>query len=179
MVFDRFSDRSRKMMGLARQVSQEWNHEYIGTEHILLGLLDGEGSLALDILRDMGVDLDALRKSVTSRMTPGDEPVSTGQIPFTPRGKDVLERALLEASNLGHNWIGSEHLLAGLAQAGGIVGEALAEAKVDRDDVHQAIRKRERDGGYVGPAPSVDVLALELSRLKARVDELERRLNEE
>jgi len=182
-MFDRFTDDARKLMGHARQQSQSWKHDYIGTEHILLGMLELEGSRALEILRDLGASPEAIRKNVLKRLTLGEVEVTMGQIPFTPKAKEALEHSLVVASNWGHNYIGSAHLLVGLIRAGGIASDALAEAEVTLPDFGGA--------AVSGPSPeppSADVkdfgqqireLTDEIASLKARVAELERRLHEE
>ncbi|MCD5397998.1 ATP-dependent Clp protease ATP-binding subunit [candidate division NPL-UPA2 bacterium] len=113
-MFDRFTERVRKVMVLARQEARRLNHDYIGVEHFLLGLIKmGEG-LAIDILQGLGVDLDSLRLEVERTIKSGPSTLTVGEIPFTPRSKKVLELAVDEARNLGHNYVGTEHLLLGL-----------------------------------------------------------------
>jgi ATP-dependent Clp protease ATP-binding subunit ClpC len=116
-MFDRFSERARKTMSFARQEAQRFHHDYIGTEHMLLGLLDEGTGVAVQALRDLGAESDAVRAAVEKIVKTGSRPVPTGQIPFTPRGKRVLEFSLEEAQSLGHDHIGTEHLLLGLARA--------------------------------------------------------------
>jgi ATP-dependent Clp protease ATP-binding subunit ClpA len=113
-MFDRFTDRARKVMGFSRQECQRFHHDYIGPEHILLGLiLDGCG-VAADVLKNLDVDPKRLRREVEKHITHGNTMVTMGQIPFTPRAKRVLEFSFEEANDLGHNYIGTEHLLLGL-----------------------------------------------------------------
>ncbi len=113
-MFDRFTDRARKVMGLARQEAQRLNHEYIGTEHILLGLVQEGSGVAANVLKNLDIDLKKIRQEVEKIVKSGPNMVTMGQLPFTPRAKKVLELALEEASNLGHNYIGTEHILLGL-----------------------------------------------------------------
>ena len=113
-MFDRFTDRARRVMGLARQEAQRFNHEYIGTEHILLGLIQEGSGVAANVLRNLDIDLDKIRREVEKIVQSGPSMVTMGQLPFTPRAKKVLELSVEEASNLGHNYIGTEHLLLGL-----------------------------------------------------------------
>ena len=113
-MFDRFTDRARKVMGLARQEAQRLNHEYIGTEHILLGLVQEGSGVAANVLKNLDIDLKMIRHEVEKIVKTGPSMVTMGQLPFTPRAKKVLELALEEASHLGHNYIGTEHILLGL-----------------------------------------------------------------
>src|SRR5262249_10029762 len=114
-MFDRFSDRARKVMGLSRQEAQRFNHEYIGTEHILLGLVKEGHGVAAKVLADLSVDSKSVRAAIVGIVKTGPgKMVTMGQLPFTPRAKKVLELSLEEASNFGHDYIGTEHLLLGL-----------------------------------------------------------------
>jgi ATP-dependent Clp protease ATP-binding subunit ClpA len=139
-VFDRFTDRARKALGYSRQESQRCNHDYIGPEHILLGIiLEGTG-VAADVLKNLDVDANRLRQETERRMAYGTTMVTMGQLPFTPRGKKVLELALDEASGLGHNYIGTEHLLLGLIrEETGIAAHALQAVHVRLDDVREEV----------------------------------------
>lgn len=138
-MFDRFSERARKSMGLARQEAQRFSHDYIGPEHILFGLCltDGVGA---HILRNLETSLVQLQKTLESKIALGDTMVTMGQIPFTPRGKYVLEQALAEASSLGHSWIGTEHLLIGIIRENeSPAAEALREMNVNLPDVREEL----------------------------------------
>jgi ATP-dependent Clp protease ATP-binding subunit ClpC len=116
-MFERFTDRSRRVVVLAQEAARTLNHNYIGTEHLLLGLLhEGEG-VAASALRALGVSLDAARQQVEDVVGTGTS-APAGSIPFTPRAKRVLELALREALRLGHNFIGTEHILLGLLREG-------------------------------------------------------------
>ncbi|MDO8349249.1 MAG: Clp protease N-terminal domain-containing protein, partial [Planctomycetota bacterium] len=131
-MFDRFTDRAKKCMSLARKAALAWSHEYIGTEHLLLGLLDEGTSVACNVLRSMQVDAARLRALVDARVNRGRHPVTMDQLPFTPRAKKVLELAMEEASAIGHSYIGTEHLLLGLlGEARGVAAFALRECGVD------------------------------------------------
>jgi ATP-dependent Clp protease ATP-binding subunit ClpA len=139
-VFDRFSDRARKVMGLARQEAQRFNHDYIGTEHILLGLVQEGSGVAASVLKNLDVDLKKIRQEVEKLVSTGTTRVTTGQLPFTPRAKKVLELSLAEAGVLGHRWIGTEHLLLGLvAEREGIAAQALRNLKVEVEDVRTGV----------------------------------------
>ena len=139
-MFDRFTDRARKVMGLARQEAQRFNHDYIGTEHILLGLIQEGSGVAADVLKSLDVDLKKIRQEVEKLVSHGTTMVTMGQLPFTPRAKKVLELALEEASNLGHNYIGTEHLLLGLIrEQEGIAAQVLQNIKVRLEDVREEV----------------------------------------
>jgi len=106
-MFDRFTDRARKVMGLARQEAQRFNHDYIGTEHVLLGLVQEGSGVAASVLKNLDIDLKKIRLEVEKLVSNGTTMVTMGQLPFTPRAKKVLELSLEEASNLGHTYIGT------------------------------------------------------------------------
>jgi ATP-dependent Clp protease ATP-binding subunit ClpC len=113
-MFDRFSEDARKAMSASRQAAQEFKHDYIGTEHMLLGVVASDGTVAATALRELGVDPDRVRAEVEKIVRPGPHTIQMGQLPFTPRGKRVLELALQEAQEAGHHHIGTGHLLLGL-----------------------------------------------------------------
>ena len=139
-MFDRFTDRARKVMGLARQEAQRFNHDYIGTEHILLGLIQEGNGVAADVLKSLDVDLKKIRQDVEKLVSHGTMMVTLGQLPFTPRGKKVLELALEEARSLGHNYIGTEHLLLGLIrEQAGIAAKVLKNLNVSLGDVREEV----------------------------------------
>ena len=143
-MFDRFTDHARKVMGLARQESLRFKHDYIGTEHMALGLIQEGSGVASDVLKNLDVDPKEIRKRVEKAVTPGATTITTGQLPFTPRGKKVLEFALEEATTFGHNYIGTEHLLLGLIREGsGIAAKVLADIGVDpeatRKEIHELV----------------------------------------
>jgi len=114
-VFERFTERARNVVVYAQDEARSLRHNYIGTEHLLLGLLREEEGLAARLLASLGVTLEDVREQVGRIVGEGDE-VSSGQIPFTPRGKKVLELSLREAKSLGHNYIGTEHVLLGIVR---------------------------------------------------------------
>ena len=114
-MFERFTEPARHVVVLAQEEARALKHNYIGTEHLLLGLLREWDGLAARVLDSLGVTIQEVRAQVASIVGQGDN-VTTGQIPFTPRGKKILEHALKEARELGHNYIGTEHLLLGLAR---------------------------------------------------------------
>jgi len=113
-MYERFTDRARKVMQLANQEAQRFNHEYIGTEHILLGLTKEGAGVAANVLKNLNVDLRKIRIEVEKIVQSGPAMVSMGKLPQTPRVKKVIEYAIEEARNLNHNYVGTEHLLLGL-----------------------------------------------------------------
>ena len=139
--FDKFTDRARKVLTLAQDEAQRFNHNYIGTEHLLLGLVrEGEG-VAARVLENMDVELPKVRTAVEFIIGRGDRPV-VGEVGLTPRAKRVIELAIDEARRLGHNYIGTEHLLLGLVREGeGIAAGVLESLGVNLDKVrHEVIR---------------------------------------
>ena len=138
-MFERFTKPARKVVVLAQEETRHFNHRYIDTEHLLLGLLwEGEGVPAR-ALASLSVTLDEVREQVESIVGYGEEGTG-GQAPFTPRTKKVLELALREALHLGHNYIGPEHILLGLVrESEGVAVQVLNNLDVDPDKVRQAV----------------------------------------
>jgi ATP-dependent Clp protease ATP-binding subunit ClpC len=133
---DKFTERVRKVMYLAREEAGRLQHDYIGTEHLLLGLIrEGEG-IAANVLTNLGLDLEVIRQTVESMVAAPGSTLTLGEIPFTPKAKRVLELAIEEARQLGHNYVGTEHLLLGLIREGeGVAARVLQELGVDRKKV--------------------------------------------
>ncbi len=139
-MFDRFTDRARKILGFARQEAERLNHDSIGTEHMLLGLIKEGSGVAANVLENMNLDLARLRLEVEKIVQNGGTTVSMGQMPFTPRAKKVLEYSLEEARSLGHNYIGTEHLLLGLLrEEEGIAAQVLMNCNIKLEDVRKEI----------------------------------------
>ena len=138
-MFERFTDRARRVIVLAQEEAKLLNHNYIGTEHILLGLIhEGEG-VAAKALEQLDISLDAVRAQVTEIIGTGQQP-PTGHIPFTPRAKKMLELSLRESLQLGHNYIGTEHILLGLIREGeGVAAQVLVKLGADLNRVRQAV----------------------------------------
>jgi ATP-dependent Clp protease ATP-binding subunit ClpC len=156
-VFERFTERARQVVVLAQEEARALRHNYIGTEHLLLGLLREEEGIAARVLESLGVTIESVRVQVGRIVGQGDK-VETGQIPFTPRAKRVLELALREALSLGHNWIGTEHVLLGIAREDdGVAKQILLDFGVDadriRDEVIRTLGGAPRAGG--APPPPV------------------------
>ena len=138
-MFERFTDRARRVVVLAQEEARLLDHNYIGTEHILLGLVHEEEGVAARALTELGVSLEAVRDEVRQTIGQGDSP-SAGHIPFTPRAKKVLELSLREALALGHNYIGTEHILLGLLREGqGVGAEVLVRLGADQERVRQQV----------------------------------------
>lgn len=139
-MFNRFTERARKVLVLAKEEVRRFNHDYIGTEHILLGLIrEGEG-VACAVLQNLGIDLERLRIEIEKLVSPGSVASVLGDIPFTPRAKKVLELAAEEARSLGHNYIGTEHILLGLIrEEEGIASQVLFSLGVDLKKVKDEI----------------------------------------
>jgi ATP-dependent Clp protease ATP-binding subunit ClpC len=128
-MFERFTDRARRVMQLANQEAKRLNHEYIGTEHILLGLVKEGSGVAGRVLKDLGADLGKVRLEVERVVRSGPDQVTMSKLPQTPLAKRVIEHAIEEARNLKHNYVGTEHLLLGLLrEEGGIGGRVLLSA---------------------------------------------------
>ena len=141
-MFERFTDRARRVVVLAQEEARMLNHNYIGTEHILLGLIhEGEG-VAAKALESLGISLEGVRQQVEEIIGQGQQAPS-GHIPFTPRAKKVLELSLREALQLGHNYIGTEHILLGLIREGEGVA---AQVRVGVASPERAARVLEGDG---------------------------------
>jgi ATP-dependent Clp protease ATP-binding subunit ClpC len=151
-MFERFTDRARRVVVLAQEEARMLNHNYIGTEHILLGLIhEGEG-VAAKSLESLGISLEAVRSQVEEIIGQGQQAPS-GHIPFTPRAKKVLELSLREALQLGHNYIGTEHILLGLIREGeGVAAQVLVKLGADLNRVRQQVIQLL--SGYQGKEPA-------------------------
>jgi len=141
-MHDKFTERVRKVIYLAREEAARLQHDYIGTEHLLLGVIrEGEG-IAATVLNNLGLDLDKIRQEVENMVSASGGTMTIGEIPFTPRAKRVLELAVEEARSLGHNYVGTEHLLLGLIREGeGVAAKVLLELGVDRKRVREETLK--------------------------------------
>jgi ATP-dependent Clp protease ATP-binding subunit ClpC len=129
-------------MGLARAQSQRLNHEYIGTEHLLLGLVQEGGGVAVNVLKRLGIDLRKVRQEVEALVKPGPTEVTMGQVPFTHGVKTVLELALDEAASLSHKHLGTEHLLLGLIREGeGTAAKVLARLNAGLEIVRREVAR--------------------------------------
>jgi ATP-dependent Clp protease ATP-binding subunit ClpA len=149
-IFERFTEPSRQVVVLAQDEARRLKHNYIGTEHILLGLLREEEGLAARVLESLGITPEEMRARVARIVGEGDE-VASGQIPFTPRAKKVLELSLREALSLGHNYIGTEHILLGLVRENeGVAARILLEFDADAEKVRNEIIRTLAAEGHGG-----------------------------
>ena len=156
-VFERYTDRARRVVVLAQEEARMLNHNYIGTEHILLGLIhEGEG-VAAKALESLGISLQAVRQQVQDIIGRGQQAPS-GHIAFTPRANTVLELASQEALQLGHNYIGTEHILLGLIREGeGVAAQILVKLGADLNRVRQQVIQLLH--GYHGKEPAGEGVA--------------------
>src|SRR3974390_60828 len=139
-MYERFTDRSRKVMHLANQEAQRFNHEYVGTEHVLLGLIKEGSGVAANVLRNLDVDLRKIRNEIEKIVQAGPEMVTMGKLPQTPRAKKVIEYAIEEARNLNHNYVGTEHLLLGLfREQEGVAAQVLRHLQLQLEDVREEV----------------------------------------
>jgi ATP-dependent Clp protease ATP-binding subunit ClpC len=141
-VFERFTERARHVIVLAQEEARILNHNYIGTEHLLLGLVREEEGVAAQALRSLDLSLDVIRQNVEEIIGTGRD-IPTGHIPFTPRAKKVMELSLREALQLRHNYIGTEHILLGLIREGeGVAAQVLRKLGADFDAVRKELTSR-------------------------------------
>src|SRR5215212_11871154 len=139
-MYERFTDRARKVMQLANQEAQRFNHEYIGTEHILLGLVKEGSGVAANVLKNLDIDLRKIRLEVEKIVQSGPDMVTMGKLPQTPRAKKVIEYSIEEARNLGHNYVGTEHLLLGLLrEQEGVAAQVLMNLGLKLEDVREEV----------------------------------------
>jgi hypothetical protein len=172
-MFDRFTDRAKKVMSLARRAAIEWQHPFIAAEHILAGLVDEGSGVAANVLKNRGVDLATIRTRVARRTPPGSKPVTDDMLPFTPAGKQLLEGALEVASGLDHNYIGTEHLLLSVLRlegspANAVLRELDLEFAALRADVLEFLGATDAAGDEQ-PEGLHGLLALAALRMRKRV----------
>lgn len=139
-MFNRFTERARKVLLLAKEQARRFNHDYIGTEHILLALVSEQEGVAAAVLQNLGTDLNTVKQEIEKLLQPGGQTQVLGELPFTPRAKKVLELAADEARSMGHNYIGTEHLLLGLLrEQEGIAFQVLFSLGLELSAVKRAI----------------------------------------
>ncbi|MSR30185.1 MAG: ATP-dependent Clp protease ATP-binding subunit [Gemmataceae bacterium] len=139
-MYERFTDRARKVMQLANQEAQRFNHEYIGTEHILLGLVKEGSGVAANVLKNLDIDLRKIRLEVEKIVQSGPDIVTMGKLPQTPRAKKVIDYSIEEARNLNHNYVGTEHLLLGLLrEQEGVAAQVLMNLGLKLEDVREEV----------------------------------------
>ena len=152
-MFNRFTNRARQVVILARNEADRFNHNYVGTEHLLLGLIKLGQGVAVNVLKKMGIDFEIVRDEVSKAVTPGPETKTVGEIPLTPGAKKVIEYAWEDAQKLGHNYVGTEHLLLGLLrEEEGVAARILANLGVDVNKVREEIMN-ELGASYGAGAP--------------------------
>jgi ATP-dependent Clp protease ATP-binding subunit ClpC len=191
-MFERFTDRARKVMALANQEAQRFNHEYIGTEHVLLGLVKEGSGVGANVLKNLDVDLRKVRLEVEKLVKSGPDMVTMGRLPQTPRAKKVIEYAIEEARNLNHNYVGTEHLLLGLLrEQDGVAAQVLMNLSLKLDEVRDEVLNLlgagtesedvpggggapagEAQGGKRGRTPALDSFGRDLTEL-ARASKLD------
>ncbi len=194
-MYERFTDRARKVMQLANQEAQRFNHEYIGTEHILLGLVKEGSGVAANVLKNLDVDLRRIRLEVEKLVQSGPEMVTMGKLPQTPRAKKVIEYSMEEARNLNHNYVGTEHILLGLLrEQEGVAAQVLINLGMKLEDVREEVlnllghglesdddagdrsrgeeRAEARSKGGKSKTPALDSFGRDLTQL-ARQDKLD------
>jgi ATP-dependent Clp protease ATP-binding subunit ClpC len=178
-MFERFTDGARRVVVLAQDEARMLDHNYIGTEHILLGLIHEGDGVAAKALTALGIGLEATRQQVESIIGRG-QVAPKGHIPFTPRAKKVLELSLREALQLGHDYIGTEHILLGLIHEGdGVAAQVLAGFGADLNRVRQQVVQLLHGVPGAGFAPGgPDDLRERLTTIAARLAVIEQRLKE-
>ncbi len=152
-MFNRFTERARKILILAKEEARRLNHDYIGTEHILMALVSEQEGVAAAVLQNLGLDLTAIRQETEKLIQPGGQTQIIGELPFTPRAKKVLELSAEEARGMGHNYIGTEHILLGLLKEGeGIASQVLFNLGIDLNTTKRSVI--ELLGGTLSSGPS-------------------------
>ena len=168
-MFERFTDRARKVMALANQEAQRFNHEYVGTEHILLGLVKEGSGVGANVLKYMDVDLARINEVVRKLIKHGPDMVATGDLPQTPRTKMVIDYAIEEARTLNHNYVGTEHILLGLLrEEKGVAAQVLMNLGLSIEQVREEVLNLlgagcESDAGQPGrpsPTRTVDTIGV-------------------
>ncbi len=178
-MFGRFTPRARKVMSLAQEAARSSRHSHVGTEHVLIGILDEGGNLAVKVLANLDVDADDLRAELRASMGPASKRTAEGHLPFTPLAKRALELTAKEALRLGHNYIGSEHLLLGLlATEEGLASKVLRRMGIELHTTRLAVvmalpafvAQQGKQSSPVTPPQST------LDQILSRLDAIERRL---
>jgi ATP-dependent Clp protease ATP-binding subunit ClpC len=180
-MFERFTDRARRVVVLAQDEARGLNHNWIGTEHLLLAVIREGHGVGAKALESMQISLDAARQQVESLIGRGQNPVGDGHIPFTPRAKKVLELSLREALQLGHDYIGTEHILLGLIREGdGVAAQVLVSLGCDLNRARQQVIQLLH--GYQGRQSVLstigDELGDRLATMAARLAAIERVLGD-
>ncbi len=177
-MFDRFTERAKKVLAYAKQEAQRFNHDYIGTEHVLLGIVREGSGVAVNALENLGMDMDMLRQEIENHIKTGPDTVEVGNLPYTPRAKKVLQLALDEARALNHQYIGTEHLLLGLLrEEGGEASNILRTKGVNFEDAKDEVlnllpdvdasfkKEAEEDAKKKEKAPGLAAFGRDLTKL--------------
>src|SRR6516225_6358924 len=165
-MYERFTDRARKVMQLANQEAQRFNHEYIGTEHILLGLVKEGTGVAANVLKNLDIDLRKIRMEVEKIVQAGPDMVTMGKLPQTPRAKKVIEYSIEEARDLNHNYVGTEHLLLGLLrEQEGVAAQVLMNLGLSLDHVREEVLNLLGHNPDRGEGSSLKAAAMKLPTL--------------
>ena len=173
-MFERFTDGARRVVVLAQEEARMLNHNYIGTEHILIGLVREDGGVAGGGLESLGISVDAVRQRVKEMIGIGEQAPS-GHVPFTPRAKKVLELSLRESLQLGHDYIGTEHIMLGLIREGdGVAAQVLVLLGADLNQLRQQVLQRLQ--GFQGE-DELGIRVVQRPGLLGRIDALEERLS--
>jgi ATP-dependent Clp protease ATP-binding subunit ClpC len=180
-MFERFTDRARRVVVFAQDEARGLNHNWIGTEHLLLAVIREGHGVGAKALESMQISLDAARQQVESMIGRGQNPVGDGHIPFTPRAKKVLELSLREALQLGHDYIGTEHILLGLIREGdGVAAQVLVSLGCDLNRARQQVIQLLH--GHPGRQPALITIGEELgdrlASMAARLAVIERVLGD-
>lgn len=171
MGFERWTERARRVVVLAQETAREMKHNYIGTEHVLAGLAAEEEGIASRVLGSLGLTADAVKRDIGRDIGAGDEAFS-GPIPFTPRSKKVFEMALREALSLGHNYIGTEHVLLGLIRENeGVGARILLEHDIDSEKVRNEVVRMLAGPRKAEPKKNVQPPEPDLTRLLTKSGE--------
>jgi len=181
-MFERFTDRARRVVVLAQEEARMLDHNYIGTEHILLGLIHEGDGVAARALEAMGISLESVRQQVEEMIGRGQH-ASAGHIPFTPRAKKTLELSLREALQLGHTYIGTEHILLGVIREGdGVAAQVLVQLGADlnrtRQQVIDQLTGRSLEAGVIRVRRGEDRVVDRLASIAARLAAVERQLRD-
>jgi ATP-dependent Clp protease ATP-binding subunit ClpC len=178
-MFERFTDRARKVMALANQEAQRFNHEYIGTEHILLGLVKEGSGVGANVLKNLDVDIKKLRLEIEKLVKSGPDMVTMGKLPQTPRAKKVIEYAIEEARSLNHNYVGTEHILLGLLrETEGIAAQVMMNLGLKLEDVRQEVLNllgagMEENTGYPSMGMKMNPQAAQAAKGKSKTPALD------
>ncbi|RMF87053.1 MAG: AAA family ATPase, partial [Nitrospinota bacterium] len=172
-MFKRFTERARRVIILAREEAERYHHEYLGTEHILLGILKDGGGIAITVLQKLGLDINQLRQEVEHNLPRSLNTLIVGEIPFTPKAKKVLEYAVEEARLMGHNYIGTEHLLLGLLkEKDGVAFKVLNSMGVrlveTRDKILSLLQEPTTQTKEKSKTPALDEFGRDLTELASR-----------